>query len=75
MRNIRIPTGFPSADGMYRIRIESGLPSGEMEAAGLFMDLRRNYGRTSVDGKPFPGEAVIRLELLQGFGQDGKAAQ
>ena len=75
MRNTRIPVGQPAADGIYRIRIESGLPSGEQEAAGLFMDLRRNYGRTGVDGKVFPGEAVIRLELLQGFGHDGKAAQ
>lgn len=75
MRNIHIPAGLPTADGIYRIRIESGLPSGEQAAAGLFMDLRRNYGRTHLDGKVFPGEAVIRLELLLGFGYDGKAAQ
>ena len=74
MRNIHIPAGLPTADGIYRIRIESGLPSGEQAAAGLFMDLRRNYGRTHLDGKVFPGEAVIRLELLHGFGYDGKAA-
>lgn len=66
MRNIRIPLQTPAIDGIYRIRLESGLTSNG-ESAGLFVDFRRNYGRTYIDGKPFPGEAVIRLELMRGF--------
>lgn len=66
MRNIRIPLHTPAVDGIYRIRLESGLTSNG-ESAGLFVDMRRNYGRTFIDGKPFPGEAVIRLELMRGF--------
>lgn len=51
------------ADGIFRITMEEG-NSAPGQELGLFMDLRRDYGRTFVNGKPFPGEAVIRLKKL-----------
>ena len=67
-RNIRIPVQYPALDGVYRFRIESiSLSGSNQTAAGLFVDFRRNYGRTEIDREIFPGEAVIRLECFSGF--------
>ena len=51
------------ADGIFRITMEEG-NSAPGQELGLFIDMRRDYGRTYVDGKSFPGEAVIRLKKL-----------
>jgi hypothetical protein len=51
------------ADGIFRITMEEG-NSAPGQELGLFIDMRRDYGRTYVDGKHFPGEAVIRLKKL-----------
>lgn len=51
------------ADGVFRIAVEEGVAVPGQEL-GLFVDLRRDYGRTFFNGESFPGEAVIRLVKL-----------